>query len=153
MNGPYIFINIIKVEMRLDMICLVPFELPSYKIICIPFRSAWSPRGSASPRSGRIFFGYFCSFWCNGRGEPAVSYKWTGWIWEITSWSSRPLENFRGFYGIYPKLIKENRKMSTGNWLDWGEHYDIDWPCPKISLDIVLVLLSWPSTSFKNIEH
>jgi len=23
-NGPYIFINMIKVEMRLDMICLVP---------------------------------------------------------------------------------------------------------------------------------
>ena len=22
-------------------------------------------------------------------GEPAVSYRWTGWVWEITSWSSR----------------------------------------------------------------
>ena len=31
-------------------------------------------------------------------GEPAVSYKWTGWVWEITGWSSRLLqENYRPF--------------------------------------------------------
>ena len=23
----------------------------------------------------------------NDRGEPAISCKWTGWVWEITSWS------------------------------------------------------------------
>ena len=33
----------------------------------------------------------------NSRGEPAVSYKWTGWVWEITSWSSRLQENYRPF--------------------------------------------------------
>ena len=31
------------------------------------------------------------------RGEPAVSYKWTGWVWEITGWSSRLQENYRSF--------------------------------------------------------
>ena len=33
----------------------------------------------------------------NDRGEPAVSYKWTGWVWEITGWSSRLQENYRSF--------------------------------------------------------
>jgi hypothetical protein len=30
-------------------------------------------------------------------GEPAVSYRWTGWIWEITGWSSRLQENYPSF--------------------------------------------------------
>ena len=35
-----------------------------------------------------------------GGGEPAVSYRWTGWIWEIT-------DHFRGIYRrIYHNLIK-----------------------------------------------
>jgi len=29
----------------------------------------------------------------NDRGEPAVSYRWTGWVWEITGWSSRLQED------------------------------------------------------------
>ena len=29
----------------------------------------------------------------NVRGEPAASYRWTGWVWEITGWSSRLLKN------------------------------------------------------------
>ena len=28
------------------------------------------------------------------RGEPAISYKWTGWVWEITGWSSKLQENY-----------------------------------------------------------
>ena len=32
------------------------------------------------------------------RGEPAVSYKWTGWVWEITGWNSRLQENYRSFH-------------------------------------------------------
>ena len=36
------------------------------------------------------------------RGEPAVSYRWTGWVWEITSWSSRVpsrvQENYQSFW-------------------------------------------------------
>ena len=31
----------------------------------------------------------------NDRGEPAVSYKWTGWVWGITGWSWRLQENYR----------------------------------------------------------
>ena len=31
------------------------------------------------------------------RGEPVVSYKWTGWVWELTGWSSRLQENYRSF--------------------------------------------------------
>ena len=32
------------------------------------------------------------------RGEPAVSYRWTGWVWEITTgWSSRLRENYLSF--------------------------------------------------------
>ena len=47
------------------------------------------------------------------QGEPAISYKWTGW-------SSRLQENcrlFRGIYRIYPNVIKESRRMSTCNRL------------------------------------
>ena len=29
--------------------------------------------------------------------EPAVSYRWTHWVWEITGWSSRLQENDRSF--------------------------------------------------------
>ena len=31
------------------------------------------------------------------RGEPAVSDTWTGWVWEITGWSSRLQENYCSF--------------------------------------------------------
>ena len=31
------------------------------------------------------------------REEPAVSYRWTGWIWELTSWSLRLQEDCRSF--------------------------------------------------------
>ena len=33
----------------------------------------------------------------NERGEPTASYRWTGWVWEITGWSSRLQENYRSF--------------------------------------------------------
>ena len=33
----------------------------------------------------------------NERGEPAVSSRWTGWVWEITGWSSRLQENYWSF--------------------------------------------------------
>ena len=31
------------------------------------------------------------------RGKPAVSYKWTGWVCEITGWSARRQENYWSF--------------------------------------------------------
>ena len=33
----------------------------------------------------------------SGRGEPAVRYRWTSWVWERTGWSSRPHANYRSF--------------------------------------------------------
>ena len=33
--------------------------------------------------------GYKLRWSMNGRGEPSASYEWTGWVWEITGWSSR----------------------------------------------------------------
>ena len=35
--------------------------------------------------------------WSNDRGEPVVSYRWTGWVWEITGWSSRLQEKYWSF--------------------------------------------------------
>ena len=46
----------------------------------------------------------------NKWGEPTASYIWTGWVWEITSWSPRLQEitdHLRGIYGIYLKINKE----------------------------------------------
>ena len=31
------------------------------------------------------------------REEPAVSYRWMGWVWEITGWSWRLQEDYRSF--------------------------------------------------------
>ena len=55
------------------------------------------------------------------RGEPAVSYKWTGWVWELTvevQDCRKSTDHFQGIYRIYPNLIKKNRSMSTCNRLD-----------------------------------
>ena len=35
--------------------------------------------------------------WSYDRWEPAVSYRWTGWVWEKTCWSSRLQENYGSF--------------------------------------------------------
>ena len=54
------------------------------------------------------------------RGEPAVSYKWTGWVWDITGWSSRLHENYQSFRGIcriHPNLIEGYCRMWTCNRL------------------------------------
>ena len=32
------------------------------------------------------------------QGGPAISYKWTGWVWEITGWSSRLQVNYWSFW-------------------------------------------------------
>ena len=46
-------------------------------------------------------------------------YKWTGWVWEITGWSSRLQEGKLPIFSInYPNLIKENRRLWTCNRLD-----------------------------------
>ncbi len=68
---------------------------------------------------------YWCALSCHGGanvwGEPAVSCRWTGWVWEITGWSWRLQEiydHLRGIYRIYLKWMKRNRTMSTCNRLD-----------------------------------
>ena len=35
--------------------------------------------------------------WSCDQGELAVSYRWTGRVWEMTGWSSRLQENYRSF--------------------------------------------------------
>ena len=48
------------------------------------FESDNSGAGPAQ-RGGRV----------NDRREPAVSYRWTGWVWEITGWSWGLQESYR----------------------------------------------------------
>ena len=54
------------------------------------------------------------------RGELEVSYKWTGWVWKITTvvevqdcW--KITNHSRGIYKIYPNLMKENQRTPTCN--------------------------------------
>jgi hypothetical protein len=46
-------------------------------------------------------------------GDPTASYRWTGWVWEITGWSSRLQENYwsfkRNLWNI-PQISGENPK-------------------------------------------
>ena len=58
----------------------------------------------------------------NVLGVPTAGYRWTNLVLGKTSWSSRLQENylsFRGICAIYLQLIKENRKITTCNWLDF----------------------------------
>ena len=52
--------------------------------------------------TGHTFWSFFLSLTSQAertcdRGETAVSYKCTGWVWEITGWRSRLQENFGSF--------------------------------------------------------
>ena len=47
--------------------------------------------------------------WSNDRGEPRVSYSWTGWVQDFR----RITDDFRGVYGIYLKLMYKNLRMWT----------------------------------------
>ena len=38
-----------------------------------------------------------CKNHSNDRGEPAVSYRRTGWVWDITGWSSSLQQNYQSF--------------------------------------------------------
>ena len=63
--------------------------------------------------------GGLCVVCDNDRGEPVVSYRWTGWVWEITGWSSRLQENYpsfeRNLWNI-PQFSKEEPK-DVNMWL------------------------------------
>jgi hypothetical protein len=59
----------------------------------------------------------------SGTPNNRYSHRWSGWVWEISSWSSRPQKkthHFRGIYRIYLKFMKENSKIAICNWLDLG---------------------------------
>ena len=63
----------------------------------------WSgPKGKTQGlRAMGIWLKFSCSqFPTNDRGELAVGYRWTGWVWEITGWNSRLRENYWSFRGI-----------------------------------------------------
>ena len=51
------------------------------------------PWSSRSPKD--IFKAYIIHR--KAQGEPTVSYRWIGWVWEITGWSLRLHENFQSF--------------------------------------------------------
>ena len=50
----------------------------------------------------------------NEQGEPTASYRWNGWVWEITNWNSKAfqklptiLENVRNIPRIYPNNLED----------------------------------------------
>ena len=52
------------------------------------------------------------------RGEPAVRYKWTGWVWEMTGWSSSRLQEKE-----LPSILEEFCRIyipqfNNGKWED-----------------------------------
>ena len=83
------------------------------------FLQSWTSTGYISNSNGSFVTN--CRFsrslvFIYDRGGPAVGYKRTGWLREVTGWSSRLQEitgHFRGIYRIYPNVIKENWRMST----------------------------------------
>ena len=53
--------------------------------------------------------------------DPAVSYRRTSWVWEITGWSSRLqkiTDHCKVIYRIHPNLREKNWQMWTCNRLD-----------------------------------
>jgi hypothetical protein len=46
-----------------------------------------------------------CPHWTYDQGEPAVGFRWTGWVWDITAEAQdcrKITDHFRGVYRIYP---------------------------------------------------
>ena len=98
-------------------------EAPQTELVCIQcvYHMRTYIAGLCSRVNIRLFISSQNIIQIYDQGEPAVSYKWAGWVWEITGWSSRLLENYdhvKGIYRIYPNSIKENRRMSICNRLD-----------------------------------
>ena len=65
-----------------------------------------------------FIFGCFLLTW---ELWPAVSYRWTGWVWDqlFEVGDCRKITNhFRGICRVYPNFIKQNRRMSTCSRLD-----------------------------------
>ena len=64
---------------------------------------------------------YIITLPLNEWGEPTASYRWTGWAWEITGWSSRLQENYLSFkeesmrYTLH-QLRKAERSQRVTGW-------------------------------------
>ena len=61
-----------------------------------------------------VRYNLYESFPSADQGEPAVSYRWTGGVWDFR----RITYQFWKIYRIHLKWVKQNRKMSTWNRLD-----------------------------------
>ena len=72
---------------------------------------------------------YQSHYWQYDRGEPAVSYRWTGWVWDF----KRITEHFRGIYRIYLKWKQHNWKMSTCNRVDLESLVPKNFPCKGLA--------------------
>jgi hypothetical protein len=92
----------------------------------------------------------------NEWGEPAAAcYRWTGWVWEITGWSSRIQDKYWSFWSTLWNIPQVNEaknwKMSTCDWLHL-ETLGSRLTMSKISLDIGQIqvdILNWWSTESK----
>ena len=87
-----------------------------WDFLCIKFLRRLKESGnSMNLRGGEITSTY-------DRREPAVSYKWTGWVWEIHRWKSKIARKLptilEEFIEYTFNLIKENRRMWTCKQLD-----------------------------------
>ena len=113
-------------------------SLGSWALCCVPMVSWTFMMPSCVPMVSQAFPIFNFISWSHGHsrgqlhshgllesndwGEPAVNYKWTGWVLrnnrlKFMTAGELPII-FREIYRIYSNLIKENRRMSTYNWLD-----------------------------------
>ena len=74
--------------------------------------------------------------WSQWMGEPTATYRWIGWVWEITGEVQdlrKVTIHFKGIHGIYLKLDqrKPERSQHVTRWT-W-KHEDFDWLCPTNS--------------------
>ena len=72
------------------------------------------------------------------REEPAVTCRWTGWVWEITGW--RVTDHLEESMEYTSNEWKQNRKMPRCNRLEL-ESLESWLTCPKTSW-----ALAWPAT-------
>ena len=76
----------------------------------------------------------------NERGELTASYRRTGWVWEITSWSSRLQDNYPHFRGMLTNYAQKSprtqRHTSTNNWYRTSKGGDNLQPWLQLPIDM-----------------
>jgi hypothetical protein len=73
----------------------------------------------------------FSKSWPDEKGEPTASYRWTGWVWEMSflmfKTSRKITDCFRGINRIYLELIKAKPEDHTQHVTSWTwKHEDFD---------------------------